>query len=163
MLCKACEKHAEHDRGDVADMFSCGRKANDRKDSADCRSVQFTSDSENKDCGKETVDGHVEDRCRSPVVPEIIGSADSGAGQDIPVGRADLLPSKEKRREDHDSKEAAEDSKEQLVVAFRPDQAGLSGDAEGLQHGDHDGGDDPGGKTYIIEGVSFVGIMNMGG
>ena len=53
-----------------------------------------------------------------PLSPEIIGSADSGAGQDIPVGRADLIPSKEKRREDHGSKEAAEDSKEQLVVAF---------------------------------------------
>ena len=35
--------------------------------------------------------------------------------------------------------------------------------AEGLQHGDHDGGDDPGGKTYVIQGVTFVGIMNMGG
>ena len=41
---KACEKHTEHDRGDVPDMFSCGGKANDRKDSADCRSVQFTPD-----------------------------------------------------------------------------------------------------------------------
>ena len=118
MLCKACEKHTEHDRGDVPDMFSCGGKANDRKDSADRRSVQFTPDAEDKDRVKEAVDGHVEDRCRSPVVPEIIGSADSGAGQDIPVGRADLLPSKEKRREDHGSKETAEDSKEQLVVAF---------------------------------------------
>ena len=163
MLCKACEKYTEHDRSDVADMFSGGGKANDRKDSADRRSVQFPPDSENKDRGKEAVDGHIEDCCRAPVIPEIIGSTDSGAGQDIPVGRADLLPSKEKRREDHDSKEAAEDSKEQLVVAFRPDQAGLSGDAEGLQHGDHDGGDDPGGKTYVIQGVTFVGIMNMGG
>lgn len=40
------------------------------------------------------------------------------------------------------AKQPAEDRKQQLVIALGPDQAGLSADAEGLQHGDHDGGDE---------------------
>lgn len=132
MLCEAREEHAEHDRGDVSDMFSGGGESDDRKDSAEGRSVQFAADAEDKDRCKEAVDGHVEYRCSAAVVPEIIGSADSGAGKDLSVGCTDLLSAKKKCRDDHGDEEAAEDRKQQLVVALRPDQAGFGGDAEGF-------------------------------
>ena len=49
--------YAEHDRGYVAQMLSCGREADDCKDSAQCRAVELGSGNDHKQCGEGAVDG----------------------------------------------------------------------------------------------------------
>ena len=144
-------------------MFSRGTKTDNGKNAAYGRSVQLASHCQHEIGGEQPVDPHIEHSAGSALISQIIGSADAVGFDNSLVGFPYALSPHRNPAYNHASKQHGQHDSKYLIVPCGPDKPGFYLHPKGFKHRHDDRGYDAGGKSHIVQGVSFVGKMHMGG
>ena len=79
------------------------------------------------------------------------------------IAHQNLLPVENQRKNNPDCKQSQKDAAKEQIVISGPDQSGVNGDIKGAEQGDHHCGNDTAGQTHIVQRVTLVGIIGVGG
>ena len=106
-------------------MFSRGPKAHNGEDSADGRSVQFTSHCQYKIGGKQSIDSHVEHSAGTAFISQIICSADSIGFDNSSVRFPDTSAPHRNPKYNHSAKQYGQHDSKDLIVSRGPNEPGF--------------------------------------
>ena len=142
-------------------MFSQGTEADYAEDGADGRTVKISPDSKKKDGHKKSVNAHIQDSGVVSIFFQKVRPALSAFFEQFPIGRNRIISTQNEGDEDQSQEEGEKAEEAEGSVRAVPKQTRFDFCAEGLHQGGYNNGDNPAGKTDIVEGISHMRVFCM--
>ncbi len=142
-------------------MFSQGTEADYAEDGADGRTVKISPDSKKKDSHKQSVNTHIQDGGIVSVFFQEVCPSLSAFFEQFPIRRHRIISTQNEGDENQSQEEGEKAEEAEGSVRAVPKQTRFDFCAEGLHQRGYNNGDNPTGKTDIVEGISHMRVFCM--
>ena len=144
-------------------MLPQGTESDYAEDRADSRTVKISPDSKKKDSHKQSVNPHIQDGGIVSVFFQEVRPSLSAFFEQFPIRRHRIISTQNEGDEDQSQEEGEKAEEAEGSVRAVPKQTGFDFCAEGLHQRGYNNGDNPAGKTDIVEGISHMRVFCMQG
>ena len=140
-------------------MLPQGTESDYAEDRTDSRTVKISPDSKKKDGHKKSVNAHIQDSGVVSIFFQKVRPALSAFFEQFPIGRNRIISTQNEGDEDQSQEEGEKAEEAEGSVRAVPKQTGFDFCAEGLHQRGYNNGDNPAGKTDIVEGISHMRVL----
>ena len=142
-------------------MLSQGAEADYAEDGTDGRTVKIPSDSKKKDGHKQSVNAHIQDGGIVSVFFQEVCPSLSAFFKQFPIRRNRIISTQNEGDENQSQEEGEKAEEAEGSVRAVPKQTRFDFCTEGLHQRSYNNGDNPAGKTDIVEGISHMRVFCM--
>ena len=140
-------------------MLSHGTEADYAEDRADGRAIKISTDKKKEDGHKKSINAHIQDSGVVSIFFQKVRPSLSAFFKQFPIRRNRIISTQNEGDEDQSQKEGEKAEEAEGSVRTVPKQTGFDFCTEGLHQRGYNNGDNPAGKTDIVEGISHMRVL----